>query len=398
MRDGVQLSVWWAGANIVTVAHENYVIKDARNEECGRKPCTKRSPGLPEIEKRRKISKYWSIAPIAVRDGGVENPPRYAMLGKYLRFLRKSWRYAKPFWAPRRVNMCAYDIGSSKSPLTSETSPLCFRNRFSDIRHEVTRGGGVTGWYQSRRDFYCTAMADQAEQYVYQRFPYLRLDDTPSSSTGADSDPSDASSAASQATPAGPHTPSSLRPVTPPPPPSPVPPPASPVITTDAGTSLQDHGATPRHQMAPRDEPQAIQEVGESSHQSEWRAQLQQVTQDLQGMRQDIQQQNAMIDDTRSTILEILTSHLTIIDRVNTLEVDTQAWRTSVEERLRRTWVRRIIATFWQQVELLRTGVVRVREFLIWLGMASFETKMIVLGLIMAAVAMVFSCLSYFLR
>ncbi|KAD7117062.1 hypothetical protein E3N88_04330 [Mikania micrantha] len=271
------------------------------------------------------------------------------------------------------------------------------------------------------------AMADQAEQYIYQRFPYLRLDDTPSSSAGSDSDPSEASSAASQATPAGPHTPSSPRPVTPPtpspvlPPVAPIlpSPPHSPLVHTSAewrqdssprrvpawdrlrrmrGQARKTMGLPPRHQMAPRDEPPTIHEVGESSHQAECRAQLQQVTQDLQGMRQDIQQQSAMIDDTRSTVLEILTSHLTIIDRVNTLEVDTQAWRTSVEEQLRRTWVQRIIATFWQQVELLRAGVLRVRAFLVWLGMASFETKMIVLGVFMAAVAMVFSCLSYFLR
>ncbi|KAD6118742.1 hypothetical protein E3N88_10013 [Mikania micrantha] len=125
------------------------------------------------------------------------------------------------------VNLCACDIGSSKSPLISETSPLCFRNQFSDIMHEVTRGG---------------AMADQAEQYIYQRFPYLRLDDTPSFSAGSDSDPSEASSAASQATPAGPHTPSSPRPVTPPPP---SPSPRVGRITTDAGTSPQDYGVTP---------------------------------------------------------------------------------------------------------------------------------------------------------
>ncbi|KAD4585510.1 hypothetical protein E3N88_23111 [Mikania micrantha] len=271
-------------------------------------------------------------------------------------------------------------------------------------------------------------MADQAEQYIYQRFPYLRLDDTPSSSAGSNSGSSEASSAASQATPVGPRTPSSPRPVTPPPPPSPVlpsavpilpSPPHSPLVHTSTerrqdssprrvpawdglrrmrGQARKTTGLPIRRQMAPRDEPQTIHEVGESSHQAEWRAQLQQVTQDLQGMRQDIQQQSAMIDDTRSTVLEILTSHLTIMDRVNTLEVDTQAWRTSVEERLRRTWVKRIIATFWQQIELLRAGVMRVREFLIWLGMASFETKMIVLGVIMAVVAMVFSCLSYFLR
>ncbi|KAD5317787.1 hypothetical protein E3N88_17733 [Mikania micrantha] len=159
--------------------------------------------------------------------------------------------------------------------------------------HEVTRGGGVTGWYQSHRYFDCTAMADQAEQYIYQRFPYLRLDDTPSSSAGSDSDLSEASSAASQATPVGPRTPSSPRPITPPPPPSPD---SSPrrVPAWDGlrrmrGQARKTTGLPIRRQMAPRDEPQTIHEVGESSHQAELRAQLQQVTQDLQGMRQDIQ-------------------------------------------------------------------------------------------------------------
>ncbi|KAD2393097.1 hypothetical protein E3N88_40074 [Mikania micrantha] len=37
------------------VAYENYVINDyARNDERGRTPCAKRSPGLPEIEKTKK--------------------------------------------------------------------------------------------------------------------------------------------------------------------------------------------------------------------------------------------------------------------------------------------------------------------------------------------------------
>ena len=73
-----------------------------RNYERGRKPCSKRSPGLSGIEKRRKITKCWSIGLIAVRGGGLEGSPRYAMLGKYLRFLRISSRYAKPFWASGR--------------------------------------------------------------------------------------------------------------------------------------------------------------------------------------------------------------------------------------------------------------------------------------------------------
>ncbi|KAD5962056.1 hypothetical protein E3N88_13529 [Mikania micrantha] len=94
----------------VTVAYENYVINDVRNDERGRKPCVKRSPGLPEIVKRRKISKYWSTRLVAIRDEGVENPPRYAMLGKYLRFLRKSSRYAKPSLASHRDTHLSSDV------------------------------------------------------------------------------------------------------------------------------------------------------------------------------------------------------------------------------------------------------------------------------------------------
>ncbi|KAD6453489.1 hypothetical protein E3N88_08194 [Mikania micrantha] len=44
-----------------------------------------------------------------------------------------------------------------------------------------------------------TAMADQVERYIYQRFPYVVLDDTPSSSSDSDSDPSEVSAATSQA-------------------------------------------------------------------------------------------------------------------------------------------------------------------------------------------------------
>ncbi|KAD3066358.1 hypothetical protein E3N88_34238 [Mikania micrantha] len=81
----------------------------------------------------------------------------------------------------------ASPLGDSdhRSPLTSETSPLCFRNRFSDVR--------------------------------------------PDTSSAPDSDPSEASTAASrapsvvpQAQPALPHSPLEPRPVTPPPPALPI--------------------------------------------------------------------------------------------------------------------------------------------------------------------------------
>ncbi|KAD7476911.1 hypothetical protein E3N88_00047 [Mikania micrantha] len=68
---------------------------------------------LDPSRKRRKITKCWSTGPIAVRDGEVENPPRYAMHVKYLRFLRISSRYAKPFWAPRRESSLYYQFGDT---------------------------------------------------------------------------------------------------------------------------------------------------------------------------------------------------------------------------------------------------------------------------------------------
>ncbi|KAD2805199.1 hypothetical protein E3N88_38576 [Mikania micrantha] len=142
------------------------------------------------------------------------------------------------------------------------------------------------------------------------------------------------------------------------------------------GLARKTTGLPPRHPLAPRDEPQFVHE----------------------GMRKEMQLQNATLDDTRNTVLEILTPHLTLLDQVNTLDTETRAWRVTVEERLRRTWRQRIIDVFWQQVEVLRAGVVRVREFLVWFGAVSFETWMIVLAVIMAVVAMIFSCLSYFIR
>ncbi|KAD3640250.1 hypothetical protein E3N88_29473 [Mikania micrantha] len=99
-------------------------------------------------------------------------------------------------------------------------------------------------------------MADQGERYIYQRFPYVILDDTSSSSSGSDSDPSEASAAASQADALVPQTP---------PAPAPAPEPAhmpSPprVPTWDGlrrmrGQARKTTGLPIRRQMAPRDEP-----------------------------------------------------------------------------------------------------------------------------------------------
>ncbi|KAD5802507.1 hypothetical protein E3N88_13867 [Mikania micrantha] len=305
-----------------------------------------------------------------------KNPPRYAMHVKYLRFLRISSRYAKPFWASGR------------------------------------------------------AMADRGEQY--QLAPHDMRDGTPSSSSAPDSDSSEASTAASrapsvvpQAQPALPHLPLEPRPATPPPaalpiiPSPPHLPPVDPVADRIQSISpprvpvwdglrrmrsqaRKTTGLPPRKQLAPRDEFHARHEMGESSHQAELRAQLQQVTQNLQGTQQSLQQCQATVEDTRRTILDILTSHLTLMDQVKALDTDTRAWRTAMDDRLRMSWGQIMLAAFWRQVAWMTEGWSwvreRVTEYLAWFGVMSTETRMMILAVVMAIVAMILSFLSYFMR
>ncbi|KAD4180309.1 hypothetical protein E3N88_28900 [Mikania micrantha] len=250
-------------------------------------------------------------------------------------------------------------------------------------------------------------MADRGEQY--QLAPHDMRDGTPSSSSAPDSDSSEASTAASrapsvvpQAQPALPHLPLEPRPVTPPPPalpiiPSPphlppvdpvadrmqgISPPRVPVwdgLRRMRGQARKTTGLPPRKQLAPRDEFHARHEMGESSHQAELRAQLQQVTQNLQGTQQSLQQCQATALDT-----------------------DTRAWRTAMDDRLRMTWGQIMLAAFWRQVAWMTEGWSWVREraieFLAWFGVASTETRMMILAVVMAIVAMILSFLSYFMR
>ncbi|KAD4179966.1 hypothetical protein E3N88_28557 [Mikania micrantha] len=162
------------------------------------------------------------------------------------------------------VESVCCDIGSSKSHLISETSPLCFRNQKNETYDIIS------------------AMAGQGERYIYQRFPYVIVDDTPSSSSGSDSDPSEAVSLASH-TSTVPPIPSLPEPVPVPPPPPVLPiipspphsPPAEPVahqrqsitpprvpawdgLRRMRGQARKTTGLPPQHQMAPRDEPQAL--------------------------------------------------------------------------------------------------------------------------------------------
>ncbi|KAD5507910.1 hypothetical protein E3N88_15613 [Mikania micrantha] len=262
-------------------------------------------------------------------------------------------------------------------------------------------------------------MADRDEQYAHQIVPHVMGESTPSSSSGPDSDPSEASTAASRAPSVVPQAPSAPPPAQAPSHghsqpraenvaaerqhiPSPQRVPAWDGLRRMRGQARKTTGLPPRKQLAPRDDFHARHEVGESSHQAELRAQLQQVTQNLQGTQQSLQQCQATVEDTRMTILEILTSHLTLMDQVKALDTDTRAWRTAMDDRLRMTWGQIMLAAFWQQVAWMTEGWRWVRDrvtgFLTWFGVVSTETRMMVLAVVMAVVAMILSFLSYFIR
>ncbi|KAD3336589.1 hypothetical protein E3N88_32108 [Mikania micrantha] len=279
-------------------------------------------------------------------------------------------------------------------------------------------------------NFVYSAMANPGENYIYQRFPYIILDDTPSDSSGSSSGavPSHASSVSSQVGPQLPATPPGSpfvpplppgSPFIPPPPPGSPPvhsPPHSPLADASAmrrqsssphrappwdglrrmrGQARKTTGLPPRRPMAPRDEPAPVHEVGESSHQAELRAQVQQVSQDLLGLRQDLQQHHATMEDTRNTVLEILTSHLALMEHVTTQGADTLAWRATIEDRLRRTWWREMIAACKQRVAAFGERL----QGLIWmLGTLSTEARLIWLAIVLATIAIVLACLPYFLR
>ncbi|KAD4981959.1 hypothetical protein E3N88_18630 [Mikania micrantha] len=466
---------------IVTIAG----LKYARNREHRRKRIAKRSYGLSGIEKRRKISKYWSKGLIAVRGGGLESPPRYAMVVKYLRFPKNFATKNQDFEAFKQsseairshessqgtcfqvlivvlkpeiqsslyyqfgdtllhlyyqylyhdikvlilelylVNPCVAEqktliVLSVDTPFTGRiASPLAIKDNGEDALTAL-----------ATINFVYSAMANPGENYIYQRFPYIILDDTPSDSSGSSSGavPSHASSVSSQvgpqlsATPPGspfvpPLPPGS--PFIPPPPPGSPPvhsPPHSPLADASAmrrqsssphrapawdglrrmrGQARKTTGLPPRRPMAPRDEPAPVHEVGESSHQAELRAQVQQVSQDLLGLRQDLQQHHATMEDTRNTVLEILASHLALMDHVTTQGADTLAWRATIEDRLRRTWWREMIAACKQQVAAFGERL----QGLIWtLGTLSTEARLIWLAIVLATIAIVLACLPYFLR
>ncbi|KAD6795924.1 hypothetical protein E3N88_06820 [Mikania micrantha] len=128
-------------------------------------------------------------------------------------------------------------------------------------------------------------MVNPRDRYIYRQIPYVILDDTPSPSSSSDSDPSEASSAASLVVSdddtSADHQARS---------PSPQRVPVYTWIRRMGGQACKTIGLPPRHQLALRDIPGSTHEVGESSRQAEMRAQLQQVTLDLQSTRLELRQ------------------------------------------------------------------------------------------------------------
>ncbi|KAD4585046.1 hypothetical protein E3N88_22647 [Mikania micrantha] len=154
------------------------------------------------------------------------------------------------------------------------------------------------------------------------------------------------------------------------------------------GQARKTTGLPIRRQMAPRDEPDTVHEVGESSQQAEFRAQLRQVTLDLQGTRLELQESRAIGEDTRTTVFEILTYHLLLMEQMNALDAGSQVWRAMIEERMRRTMIQGMIAAFWQRV-IVMMGVLE--------GM-SLEARLLCVAIGLVIIAMVLDGLWYFLR
>ncbi|KAD1410637.1 hypothetical protein E3N88_42867 [Mikania micrantha] len=108
-------------------------------------------------------------------------------------------------------------------------------------------------------NFVYSAMANPGENYIYQRFPYIILDDTPSDSSGSSSGavPSHASSVSSQVGPQLPATPPGSPFVPPLPPGSPFipPPPGSPPVHSPPHSPLADASAMRRQSSSPHRAP-----------------------------------------------------------------------------------------------------------------------------------------------
>ncbi|KAD2805601.1 hypothetical protein E3N88_38978 [Mikania micrantha] len=126
--------------------------------------------------------------------------------------------------------------------------------------------------------------------------------------------------------------------------------------------------------------------------QAEFRAQLRQVTLDLQGTRLELQESRTTGEDTRTTVFEILTSHLLLMEQMNALDASSQAWRAMIEERMRRTMIQGMIAAFWQRVIVMRGVMMGVLE-----GM-SLEARLLCVAIGLVIIAMVLDGLWYFLR
>lgn len=164
---------------------------------------------------------------------------------------------------------------------------------------------------------------------------------------------------------------------------SPTPPQQVPVFTGFGGRRGRARistGPVPRGPLAPRDVPHSIHEEGESSQQAEMRVQLQRVTLDLQLSRVSLQ-------ETRDTLWETRTAYESLAEHVAVLEAGARAWREVIEGRLQ-----------WTLGGMCRSGVERVRGWMVGLGNMRMELRLLDAAIVMAAVAIIITCLLYLLR
>ncbi|KAD0890838.1 hypothetical protein E3N88_43583 [Mikania micrantha] len=121
--------------------HYRRIDSMREKEERGRKPCAKRSPGLPEIEKRRKISKCWTTGLIAVRDGGVESSPRLMAFGKRLKLKKQLMKRKADLVQKARLQTMRSELEAMKMK-PNET--VCdFARKLSSIKAKFKSLGGT---------------------------------------------------------------------------------------------------------------------------------------------------------------------------------------------------------------------------------------------------------------
>ncbi|KAD5961525.1 hypothetical protein E3N88_12998 [Mikania micrantha] len=188
-------------------------ILNVKNDERGRKPCAKRSSYAPGIAKR-SLNQKWDENRVRRIISLLLDLRDFATL--YHQYLYHDIKVL--ILELYLVNPCVAEqktliVLSVDTPFTGRiASPLAIKDNGEDALTAL-----------ATTNFVYSAMANPGENYIYQRFPYIILDDTPSDSSGSSSGavPSHASSVSSQVGPQLPATPPGSPFIPPPPPGSP---------------------------------------------------------------------------------------------------------------------------------------------------------------------------------